>query len=195
MAGARKPMDVNLASGGKHWTQKEIEDRKSTEAKPKKPKSIPCPKWLSAEAAKIFRAYAKQLLENLPVSNLDSGTLARMCDAEWSYSEASRHKSAFLTIASEIMEAEAADRQLQTIGEDNRNQGHSSDRMETYATCQEQIAYWSKQMAAFEKIARGAANDLGCTISSRCRLVVPKTPAEEDDPLEKLQQSLRVLHG
>lgn len=195
MSGARKPMDVNLASGGKHWTQKEIEDRKSTEAKPKKPKSIPCPKWLSAEAAKLFRAYAKQLLENLPVSNLDSGTLARMCDAEWSYSEASRHKSAFLTIASEIMEAEAADRQLQTTGEDNRNPGHSSDRMEAYATCQEQIAYWSKQMAAFEKIARGAANDLGCTISSRCRLVVPKTPAEEDDPLEKLQQSLRVLHG
>lgn len=193
MSGARKPMDVNLASGKKHWTKAEVEDRKRTEAKVKKPKSLSCPKWLSKEAAKLFRAYAKQLLENLPVSNLDTGTLARMCDAEWSYAEASRHKSAYLTIASEVMQAEAEARECQAISTDGA--AAATDRMETYTTCQEQIAYWSKQMSIFEKTARGAANDLGCTITSRCRLVVPQTEPEEADPFEKLQQGLKVLHG
>lgn len=195
MSGARKPMDVNLASGGKHWTNAEIENRKSTEAKVNKPKSLACPKWLSKEAAKLFRSYAKQLLENLPVSSLDTGSLARMCDAEWSYAEASRHKSAYLAIASEIMEQEAADRSCKEVSMDCKPDNKPVNRMKAYQSCQEQIAYWTKVMSAYEKIARGAANDLGCTITSRCRLVVPKTTSEEDDPLEKLQQSLKVLHG
>lgn len=195
MSGTRRPMDVNLASGGKHWTKAEKEDRKRTEPKVEKPKSLPCPKWLSKEAAKLFRTYAKQLLESLPVSNLDTGTLARMCDAEWSYAEASRHKSAFLTIAGEIMAEEADARECQSLSADGAKQDPPVDRMQTYTACQEQIAYWSKQMSMFEKTARGAANDLGCTITSRCRLVVPQTAPEEADPFEKLQQSLKVLHG
>lgn len=195
MSGTRKPMDVNLASGGKHWTKAEIEGRRRTEPKVKKPKSLPCPKWLSKEAAKLFRAYAKQLLENLPVSNLDTGTLARMCDAEWSYAEASRHKSAYLTIAGEIMEQETVSRNCKSLSADGAQQENSVDQMKTYTACQEQIAYWSKQMVLFEKIAHSAANDLGCTITSRCRLVVPQTAPEEEDPLEKLQQHLKVLHG
>lgn len=195
MSGARKPMDVNLASGGKHWTNAEIENRKSTEAKVKKPKSLSCPKWLSKDAAKLFRSYAKQLLENLPASSLDTGSLARMCDAEWSYAEASRHKSEYLAIASEIMEQEVTDRSCKDLSMDCKPDGKPVDRMSAYASCQEQIAYWTKVMSAYEKIARGAANDLGCTISSRCRLIVPHAAPEEEDPLEKLQQSLRVLHG
>ena len=31
MSGGRKPMDVNLAKKGKHWTKAEIETRKSQE--------------------------------------------------------------------------------------------------------------------------------------------------------------------
>ena len=43
-------------------------------------------------------------------------------------------------------------------------------------------------MGAFAKVARSCANDLGCTISSRCKLVVPKVEDEEEsDPLTLLQ--------
>ena len=91
MSGSRRPMAVNLASGGKHWTKAEIEERTATEASV--PKPLTCPKWLSPAAAKLFRAYAKELISSgLPVSKLDTGTLARLCDAEWSYSEASRQR-------------------------------------------------------------------------------------------------------
>ena len=171
-------MDVNLAAGGKHWTKSEIEARKASEASVPKPVKLVCPKWLSPAAAKLFRGYTKDLLDSgLPVSKLDTGTLARLCDAEWSYAEASRHKAAYLTIAREVLEQEAAARESGTTAE-------GPDRMEAYALAQEQIAYWTKAAASCEKIARGAANDLGCTIASRCRMVVPKLDTgEEDDPL------------
>lgn len=38
--------------------------------------------------------------------------------------------------------------------------------------------YWSKKQDQFFKQARASANDLGLTISSRCRLCVPKTTDE-----------------
>lgn len=178
MSGVRRPMDVNLACGSKHWTQAEIEARRRGEVKVSRPARLACPKWLGKEAAKLFRVYARQLLENLPVSSLDAGTLARMCDAEWSYAEASRQKDTYLLAAAGLVK-----------------QSGPGSASEELATCQEQIAYWTKQMAAYEKIARGCANDLGCTITSRCRLVVPDTGQPEVDPLEQLQQRLRVVNG
>lgn len=144
-------MDVNLASGGKHWTKDEIETRRSTEVQLAKPEKLKVPKWLSAEAAKLYRAYAKLLLANLPATNLDAGTLARMCDAE-------------------VLYGKAAAKRDEALEDDD----------------QEAVAFWIKAMASAEKIARGSANDLGCTITSRCRMVVPQTQDAEDDPLERL---------
>lgn len=195
MSGPRRPMSVNMASGGKHWTKNEVESRMQSEPKVKKPASLTCPKWLSKDAAKLFRAYAKELLACLPVSRLDTLTLARYCDAEWSYSEASRQKSAFLSIAREIMDQEADARGSDAICPRSDPEAQTVDRKQAYEECKEQIAYWTKAMSAYEKIARGAANDMGCTITSRCRLVVPPAAKEEDDPLEQLQQTLRVMHG
>lgn len=195
MSGPRRPMSVNMASGGKHWTKNEVESRMQSEPKVKKPASLTCPKWLSKDAAKLFRAYAKELLACLPVSRLDTLTLARYCDAEWSYSEASRQKSAFLSIAREIMDQEADARGSDAICHRSDPESQTVDRKQVYEACKAQIAYWTKAMSAYEKIARGAANDMGCTITSRCRLVVPPTAKEEDDPLEQLQQTLRVMHG
>lgn len=173
-------MAVNLASGGKHWTRAEVEDRLNAEATVPRPVRLTCPKWLAPEAAKLFRGYARDLLDSgLPVSKLDTGTLARLCDAEWSYAEASRQKAAYLAITREVLEQEATARQsniLAPLGED-------SGRMKAYTQAQKQLEYWTKAAATFEKIARGAANDLGCTITSRCRMVVPKAEEKEEDPL------------
>lgn len=184
MSGARRPMAVNLASGGKHWTKAEIEQRQATEASVPKPVKLTCPKWLSPSAAKLFRAYAKELLASgLPVSRLDTGTLARLCDAEWNYSEASRQRAAYLSIAREVLEAEAADRKNPALVS---APAEAEDRMQAYNMAQEQIGYWTKVSAMYEKIARGAANDLGCTVASRCKMVVPKLDTDEDDPLARL---------
>ena len=189
MPGKRRPMDVNLSvvdSGkGKHWTKAEVEDRQTSEVKLPKPKALTPPTWLSDPAKKLFRKYAKQLLE-FPsgiVSNLDAGTLGRYCDCELSYAEASKHKSVWM---------EVCKRRLEAICQPDAVSVSQSDTQrvkEAYEEAKAQVDFWSGQMVKFEKIARSCATEMGMTVSSRCRLVVPKsdTPVEAD-PLEALQQ-------
>lgn len=177
MSGARRPMDVNLASGKKHWTRDEIETRKRSEASVPKPVRLVCPKWLCPEAAKLFRSYARELLDSgLPVSRLDTGSLARLCDAEALYAKTADLRDLALDKL----------RQGETSDASNVGSPSGDDPAEDAEQTQAEFTLWMKTMASCEKIARGAANDLGCTISSRCRMVVPKLDTEDDDPLLKL---------
>lgn len=188
MPGKRRPMDVNLSvvdgKKGKHWTKEEVESRKSSEIKLPKPKALTPPAWLSDDSKKLFRKYAKQLLD-LPsgvVSTLDVGTLARYCDCELSYAEASTHKSAWLMVARRRMEA---------ICQPDAVAVSESDKQrvkQAYEEAKNQVDFWSAQMVKFEKIARSCATEMGMTISSRCRLIVPKSQeVEAEDPLAELQ--------
>lgn len=197
MAGPRRPMNVNLSvdGGGKHWTKDEVEKRKAQELHLPKPKALKAPKWLDPEARKLFAGYAKLLLafpEGI-VSELDTGTLARYCDCELSYAEASAQKSAWLDRCRMLRKQylEDVDQKGRKAGEaralvDGDWGGLDSD--ETYQKAQKQVDYWSGQMARFEKICRGCAADMGLTVTSRCRLVVPQVElAPESDPLAELR--------
>lgn len=194
MAGKRRPMDVNLSvvegGKGKHWTKTEVENRTASEIKLPKPKALKPPNWLSDPAKKLFKSYAKQLLE-FPsgiVSTLDAGTLGRYCDCELSYAEASSQKSFWM---------EVCHRRLEAICGPDAVAALNSDRQkleDAYEEGKKQVDFWSGQMVKFEKIARGCASEMGMTVSSRCRLVVPKSDAkEESDPLADLQK--RFLSG
>ena len=187
MPGKRRPMDVNLSvvNGGKHWTKDEIENRKNGEIKTPKPKTLTPPKWLSEPAQQLFRKYAKKLLE-FPsgiVSTLDVGTLARYCDCELSYAEASRHKNVWLEVSTRRLEALCNPDAVVVPGDDRK-------RFEqAYEEAKAQVDFWSGQMVKFEKIARSCATEMGLTVSSRCRLVVPKADqTPEADPLEDLRK-------
>jgi len=190
MAGKRRPMGVNLSvvesgQGGKHWTKAEIESRKAEELHLPKPKRIEAPSWLDPDAKKLFNRYAKLLLafpEGI-VSELDAGTLARYCDCELSYAEASAQKTAWLDQCRQLREAASDDSSLDGL-----------DGNELYGKAQKQVDYWSGQMARFEKICRGCAADMGLTVTSRCKLVVPQVElAPETDPLADLHE--RFLGG
>ena len=51
---------------------------------------------------------------------------------------------------------------------------------------------WGLVQDRFFKQARACANDLGLTISARCRLIVPeKPPGAEDNPLMQLLERRR----
>lgn len=54
----------------------------------------------------------------------------------------------------------------------------------------EEVEDWSRIQDRHFKQARNCANDLGLTVTSRCRLVVPENPqkTEDDNPLLKLIQ-------
>lgn len=187
MAGTRKPMAVNLAvvDGGKHWTKAQIEQRKASELHLPKPKELKPPKWLSQEAKKLFRTYAKLLLafpEGI-VSELDTGTLARYCDCELAYAEASAQKGVWLDQCKQMRKQAMVNGNWSSVDSDKN-----------YDKAEEQVDYWSGQMARFEKICRGCAADMGLTVTSRCRLVVPQVElAPEADPLEALRE--RFLNG
>ena len=182
MAGKRRPMDVNLSvvDGGKHWTKDEIKTRKASEPKLPKPKALTPPGWLSKPGKALFRKYAKQLLD-FPagvISTLDAGTLARYCDCELSYAEASNQKQAWLEVCQERLV-------------DLRNAGAvpGEEDDQSYERAKKQVDFWSGQMIKFEKIARSCATEMGMTVSSRCRLVVPNAePKPEDNPLAELQK-------
>lgn len=50
---------------------------------------------------------------------------------------------------------------------------------------------WSLVQDRYFKMARSCAVDLGATISSRCRLVVPQKPETEPNPFEQLLKNRR----
>ena len=189
MPGNRRPMDVNMAvingGGGKHWTKAEVEARKASEPKLPKPKTLKPPSWLSDPAKKLFKSYAKQLLD-FPagiISTLDVGTLARYCDCELSYAEASTQKSFWLEVSRRRLECICDPAALVEIGKT------ADESNEAYEEAKKQVDFWSGQMVKFEKIARSCATEMGMTVASRCRLVVPKSDTTpEADPLEELQK-------
>lgn len=191
MAGKRRPMDVNLSvvdgGKGKHWTTAEVEARKASEPKLPKPKALKPPGWLSEPAKKLFKSYAKQLLE-FPtgiISTLDVGTLARYCDCELSYAEASAQKSFWLEVCHRRLEAICCPDALAMPSDDRQKLENA------YEEAKAQVDFWSGQMVKFEKMARSNATEMGMTVSSRCRLVVPKSGAKEEaDPLAELQKQL-----
>jgi len=189
-------MDANLAvveaGGGKHWTKTEIEERKKSEPKLEKPKSLTAPKWLSREAATAFRKYAKLLLE-LPagmITKLDVGTLARYCDCEITYATASAHKNVWMESAGrrlrELSEA-AAQTEVADPAEAEAARGRAEKAEKLYEDAKAQVDYWIGQMMKLEKAARGCAASMGMTVADRCRLVIPQAAQpEEPDPLEAL---------
>lgn len=191
MAGQRRPMDVNLSvvdgGKGKHWTRAEVDARKASEPKLPKPKALKPPSWLSDLAKKLFRSYAKQLLE-FPtgiISTLDVGTLARYCDCELSYAEASAQKSFWMEVCHRPLEAICCPDAMTVPNSDTQK------LKVAYEEAKKQVDFWSAQMVKFEKMARSNATEMGMTVSSRCRLVVPQSDTKEEaDPLAELQKRL-----
>lgn len=189
MAGKRRPMDVNLSvvdgGKGKHWTKAEVEARKASEPKLPKPKALKPPDWLSDPAKKLFKSYAKQLLE-FPagiISTLDVGTLAKHCDNEHKYAEASQKAEIWASREQRYMDEYLRLKDEAAPQEDIRR------ARDEYAEAQDEVKFYTELMVKHEKMARSNATEMGMTVSSRCRLVVPKSDTkEETDPLAELQK-------
>lgn len=50
---------------------------------------------------------------------------------------------------------------------------------------------WTKAQKSYFEQARACANDLGLTITSRCRLVAPETKKQEENPFLQLMEARR----
>lgn len=156
MPNPKQPIQLIQAKGKKHLTKSEIEERTRSEVQPNT-ENIKPPKYLTQSQKKRFRAVVKELIALEIMGNTDCDALARYIIAEDYY----------IKITNKLAESmESSDLYLDFDDFDIENYMCAIKSVEKYANLQDK----------YFKQCRAAANDLGLSISSRCRLVVPKAP-------------------
>lgn len=155
MSGPKKPILLNLATGGKNWTKAEIEERLSSEVQPVTD-GIAAPPYLTAKQKKQFNTIAGQLQRIGIMGETDCDTLARYVIAQSFYEQAVK---------------DLRDVQKQRPKADEVSVGAMSNWAEL-------LNELDKRQDRYFKQAQTAAAALGLTISSRCKLVVPKSAEE-----------------
>ena len=148
MPGPKKPMQLNLLNGGKHWTKDEIETRLKTEVQPCT-EEITAPSYLTAPQKKTFTRLARQLEKIGIMGETDCDTLARYVTAQSLY--------------------EQAVKDLRTI-QKQKPKDMDSHELILWVSALESL---DKRADRYFKQAQTAARSLGLTISDRCRLSVP----------------------
>ncbi|MCI8483493.1 MAG: phage terminase small subunit P27 family [Lachnospiraceae bacterium] len=161
MARPRQPIDLIVAKGKKHLTKAEYEERKKTEI------SAPCdkieaPDYLSKKEKEKFHEIAQELKEIGIMSNLDCDILARYIRAATEYEKVTKQlgKIKFTPDKKSMVSEEV----------------QIAEQIEKYN-------YLQKIQARLERQCNADARELGLTISSRCKLVMPKK--EETKPENK----------
>lgn len=165
MARPREPIDLIAAKGRKHLTKEEYEERKNSEVIAPSD-DVKAPSFLSKNEKKKFDEIAKQLIELKIMSNLDCDVLARYIRAETEYIKVSKqlNKIKFLPDKKSRLTAE-----FQLVEQYAQYDNLSKIQIRTMKACNE------------------CAKELGLTISSRCKLVIPKKE-EPDKPKNKFMK-------
>ena len=134
----REPVDLIVAKKRKHFTKKDIEERRAKEVNVPF-KNVVAPKYLNKQQKKEFYDIAYKLLEIGVMTELDEDALAR-----------------YLLVKDEFLVYSKSIRDLLEVGEvgDAIVLGNQKDKL-------------------FKQV-RAAAADLGLTITSRCKLVIPQ---------------------
>lgn len=162
MAGQRQPIELVVAKGKKHLTKAEIAERQRNEVKAAADK-VTAPAYLTPTQKKTFKKIAKELQNIKLISNLDIDSLARFTIAQEKYVEVTQ----LLNQQQIMIEKEYLNQDGDVV-----RQLEVNPEVERLALLQDRY---------FKQCRQGAA-DFGLTISSRCRLVVPKT---EEKPQNK----------
>lgn len=150
MAGTKKPIKLNLAIGAKHWTKEEIQERLSSEVQPLTD-GIAAPSYLTSKQKKQFNTIADQLCRIGIMGETDNDTLARYITAQELY--------------------EQAVKDLRSLQKERPKDAGAAELV-TWAQLLETL---DKRQDRYFKQAQTAAAALGLTISSRCKLAVPKS--------------------
>lgn len=163
MPGQRQPLKLIQAKGKKHLTKAEIAEREETEVVAPSD-DVKAPDYLSGTLKKQFNYYAKQLMDLEIMSNLDVEALVRYLESYQLYREITdKLQDTPVTIEREVYE------KGKFVIDVSINEVHKE---------------LHKLRKNYASECKAFANDLGLTISSRCKLVVPKKKEEEVDPRE-----------
>ena len=173
MAGQRQPTDLVVMKGKKHLTKAEIEARKNAEVVAPNDKVKP-PAYLTPEQQKKFRKLSKELLAIKLIANVDCDALARLLIAQDQYIEITdKIRETPLMVDAPVYEMQenpdTGEKERVQVGTREVVNGERERLMIIQDRCMKQC--------------RQGASDFGMTVSSRCRLVVPK--AKETKPENK----------
>ena len=158
MAGRPKqPINLIIAKGKKHLTKQEINKRKENEVKVNYT-DIKVPEYLSEREQMEFCKIAEILLNVGIMTELDEDCLARYLIAQTNYVQ---YTNELRKLNKKLLELKRADIKRKKMQE-----------IDTYLIYQDRAL----------KQCRACANDLGLSISSRCKLVMPppKEPPKEN---------------
>lgn len=150
MARPREPIELVVAKGKKNLTKAEIEERRSSELQPCTD-DIVAPSFLTAKQKREFDRLSGQLKKLKIMGETDCDTLARYIAAQELYTQAIKD--------------------LRTV-QKQKPKGDEAT-VEQLVAWAEMLDRLDKRTERYFKQASTAARDLGLTISSRCKLVVP----------------------
>lgn len=167
MAGRRQPTQLVIAKGKKHLTKEEIAERLAREVAPATD-DITAPAYLTAAQKKHFDKLAGQLKKIKIMGETDVDTLARYVVAETQYEAATKELRAL----------------VKKRPEETGDQEYDLGVLDIWYRSQDTAA---KLQDRYYKQASALARDLGLTISSRCKLVVPEA-AKEQPKVNKFAQ-------
>lgn len=159
MARPKEPIDLIVAKGKKHLTIDEYNERKQAEVVALADNVKPSAFLLQKEREK-FAEIAKQLIDLKIMSNLDCDVLARYIRAETEY----------IKVTKQIQRIKFLPDKKSTVTEDEQIR-------EQYV----RYNYLSKIQNRLMKACNENARELGLTISSRCKLVIPKEKEEKPE--------------
>ncbi|MCC9263412.1 phage terminase small subunit P27 family [Bacillus velezensis] len=163
MARPRQPVDLLLVKGKKNLTKQEIEERRAQEVKAPNDK-VKAPSYLPKDLKREFKKIADELKNIGIMTNLDVDALARFLFAQKQY----------LEMTEVLLETPIT----ALVEDDDGNKFEVANK--TYSDL------LINQDKLFKQ-CRQASSDLGLTISSRCKLVIPK----KDDGKQKTKEEER----
>lgn len=161
MARPRQPVDLLLVKGKKNLTKKEIAERREQEIKAPDDK-VKAPSYLPKDLKREFKKIADELKNIGIMTNLDVDALARFLFARKQY----------LQITEIILKTPVI---TDVEDEDGNRIEVASQKYSDLLINQDKLF----------KQCRQASSDLGLTISSRCKLVIPK---KDDKPNSKEEE-------
>lgn len=174
MAGKRQPTDVVIANGRKHLSKTEEAERRAGEVKVSPAKTAKPPKWLPETLKKDFRAIGKRLIAAGLYTELDADTLGRYLVAQHQW----------LIATAEVEKA---------LSQKDPETGQIRKKRDLAAADS-----WGKIQERYFKQARNCANDMGLTVTSRCRLVVPESnrqATEDNNPFLEVIRGGKASYG
>lgn len=167
MAGRPKePINLIIAKGNKHLTKQEIEERQNAEIQVNHT-DIEVPDYLDEKEKDEFNEIAKILLEIGIMTELDEDCLAHYLIANTNYK---KYTKMLRSLEKKLDKVKSKDEKKETLEE-----------IDLYLIYQDRAL----------KQCRACASDLGLSISSRCKLVMPPS---KDPPKENKFSKFKVIN-